>query len=363
VFAPKALEILQNMPIHLRQPSQLQSQPSSLDLNISFFELQIPSRPVCVLVFCPGTLGVEILRIPNELQLHPFSEEVFQWLWHRIAFLIHLGLKRGDDWHDPYWGRVRPKTFRLKNIGGDILFADFLQRKCFLLPGTQVVPIEINDDDSVDEMGFHDEDRSFHWTGIKSAIDQLQKQEAVQIRSSLFPVLSNSSGSILKLARTSLSGSVAGTPQEISRVLKNVADIKATGKACVSGPGGYAQARKHYMAAISELRKIINTSTSSEVHATTGTLLSNIAIAGIEIARTQTPSYGTYTLKEVVEACDVALTNPRIYQATPDAILENYDFEKLWLPADNRQLTQPLCNVWTNSAETLILLYLISISI
>ena len=330
-FAPKALEILRNMPVHLHQRSaKLPSLPLSVDLKISFFELQVPSRPVCVLAICPSTLVVEILRIPDELQLHPFSEEVFQWIWLRIAFLIHLGLKKpngseGNGWHDPHWSRVRPKTFRLKNVGGDILFADFLQRKCFLLPGTQVALTEVDDLDSVDEMGFHNEDRRFHWAFIKFTIDQLQQEEIVKIRSPFFSKLSNSSGSILQMMRSS----PLGTPREITSVLEKVDDIKARGNASVSGPGGYVKARDYYMTAIRELRTIIDPCMSSKaVYATMGTLLSNIAISGIEIAQTQTASYGTYTLKEVVEVCDVALTNPMIYQAMPDRILEKIRFRK-----------------------------------
>lgn len=77
-FAPKALDILRNIPVH--GPS------GNVNLFVSLFELDLPTSPLCVFLACPEMDFVNVLRIPDELQLFPFSKAVFRWIWLRIAF-------------------------------------------------------------------------------------------------------------------------------------------------------------------------------------------------------------------------------------------------------------------------------------
>jgi len=319
-FAPKVEDILRSIPLHSHRNN---SKQDILQLNVSFFQIHIPSNPVCVLVLCPSTDLIEIFRIPDELQLFPFSNDSFEWLWYRIAYLIHLGIEKScdsasNDNRNPYQNRVRPKTFKLKNVAGDVHFSGYLQRKCLLLPGTKVEFIEVDEHSMDDEMGFYDEDRSLWWKDVRVAIKQLQSRESTKRSSSFFTSLNRSHESNLNMMRSSLSSDlVAETSQEVKRVVEKATEMKKNGNLAF-GSFKFELARKYFVFAISELRRIREP--PSEVLAIMGTLLSNFSICGLEMAKTQTAPYGVFTLHEVIAGCHVAIANSSIYKASSDPV-------------------------------------------
>jgi len=318
-FAPRAIDVLRSMPTHFPS-THSQNKLQTLNLHISFFELPIPSSPVCVLLFCPAESTMEFLRIPDEFQLFPFSQESFQWVWNRIAYLIHLGIRKPTNGYvlqNPHETRVRPKAFKIKSVGGDLQFANFLQIKCFLLPGTKVELLEV-DGDFEDEMGFHYEDRELWCADVQSGINQLQKEE-VKKQYAFLSKLKPSSKSILTSMRSSSSESE-------NKVVKRVISIKSAGNAAYGGHR-FQQAQKYYEEGISELRRI-NDPQSKEVFELVGTQLSNYAICGLDMAKSQLPSYGVSTLKEVVAVCDIALLNPKITKALSGAVLAKLRFRR-----------------------------------
>eukprot|EP00977_Amphora_coffeiformis_P011710 scaffold2849_cov174-Amphora_coffeaeformis.AAC.1 len=220
-FAPKVVDILRSIPVD-----------PQLDLHVSFFELQTYSYPVCALVFCPNTSVMEILQLPDELQLFPFSNGSFQWVWLRIAFIIHLGLRQrknqfGDETQTAYQSRVRPGKIKLKCVGGDLQFASFLQLECFSIPGTLVELLEV-DNDSEDEMGLHDEDRDACSAKLESGLRQLRQKEGMK-HSFFLSKLKQASGSILTIMRQSSSNSTTERKNDLSNFYRESLNIKTRG--------------------------------------------------------------------------------------------------------------------------------------
>lgn len=330
-FAPKALDILRNIPTSLFAHKRKMSY-NCLRLCISFFELPVPSAPLCVLVICPATSALEILRIPDKLQLFPFSNDSFEWVWNRVAYCIHRGLLY-DEHDNSFRHRVRPTTFQLKNTaGGDLLLANFLQLKCFQLPGTRVQLVEV-DETSVDEMGFHDQDRDLWWPNVESGIRELQNEEERK-PNGFFARIKPTSMSLLGASVSTLLERKAGTAEEIekkeaaqtAKATKRANTLKNVGNEAFRRDN-FKLARRHYEQGIVELRVIAGTPGKKALQLV-GSLLSNHAVCGLAYAKSQTPSYGAFTLKEVVTVCTIALQNNEIRGAASATILERLRFRK-----------------------------------
>lgn len=109
LFEPKATEISQNMP------------KADESYHIVFKQVPRSPFPIVALSIIPSQQKVnKIIRLPNTLQMSPFSEEAFQYVWLHVAYNIHLG--RVDT-----GSRTRPSTFTVPNSLGNRAFASFLQ--------------------------------------------------------------------------------------------------------------------------------------------------------------------------------------------------------------------------------------------
>jgi len=132
------------------------------------------------------------------------------------------------------------------------------------------------DEDSEDKMRFHDQDRDIWWVR-KSGIHELARQP------SFFLKLNPSSKSILAMMRHSPPQLVAETPEEVGQVMKEV-DTKKSIANKEFNSGKLETSRKYYEAGISQLRRIWDPA-KKEVFELMGSLLSNHAICGLEIAK------------------------------------------------------------------------------
>mmetsp|Transcript_12243 Transcript_12243/g.22953 ORF Transcript_12243/g.22953 Transcript_12243/m.22953 type:complete len:767 (-) Transcript_12243:650-2950(-) len=316
-FGPKAIEILKSIPpTCYTLPGK-----SNISLHIRFFEVKKYTFPVCVLLACPDTKFWDVLRLPDDLQLFPFSEQAFQWIWLRIAFIIHLGIQTEED--NPYARRVRPSKFKLQDVDGDRHFADFLQVKCFSIPGTKV-ELEDYDKDRGDGaiLGVHQEEMSSIGSKKLFQIEkQLVEEERVthSLQVNFWLRFEHTFRRPFELSR-SCDGNQQlipkNSPQEAS-VLNEVATLKNMGGDLFTKMH-HAEARSLYLKAFSRLRCL--RTPSRNVMQTAAALLSNHAICCLEIAKTQDTETGVQTLKEAIIGCNLVLEGNNIGISTAISI-------------------------------------------
>eukprot|EP00977_Amphora_coffeiformis_P025473 scaffold20092_cov85-Amphora_coffeaeformis.AAC.1 len=133
--------------------------------------------------------------------------------------------------------------------------------------------------------------------------------------------------------RQSSSNSTTERKNDLSNFYRESLNVKTRGNNAFK-VGKFNLARKLYIDGLSRLMNIRNPSTGEALQLA-GTLLSNYAACGLEVAKTQVPYTGMLSLKEVVEVCNIALANDAICQALSDAVLAKIRFRKDL--ASNRQ--------------------------
>lgn len=334
-FGPKSVEILKSIPTTCYRLSGSAPLPclSNVILDIRFFEVtSAPTKPVCVLLACPDTNFWDILRLPQNLQLFPFSDQAFEFIWSRIAFLIHLGLQVQETITDPYARRIRPTKCRLRDVAGDRRFADFLQIKCLTIHGTKVELREFDEDDGDSSiLGLHPEESYLYDTKLLLKMKQ-EIEEDEQVLEPQFPFwykIHHRSGTPLQLIR-------AGNPQQIiasdstdvNDIMKEVSSLKDLGnrhfEMCM-----HAKAQKEYLKGIARIRCIHNP--AREALELLGALLSNHALCCLELAKVQTPTRGSFTLKEAILGCDLVLSGHGelgLLAALSSALVEKLQFRR-----------------------------------
>lgn len=110
LFRTKALEIFQNLP------------KTDETMHIEFKQVPRPPFSMIAIAFLPSQRRiVKIVRLPDTLQMMPFSIESFQYVWLLIAFDIHLGRLGTNE-------RVRPVVFTVPDTHGNHAFASFLEQ-------------------------------------------------------------------------------------------------------------------------------------------------------------------------------------------------------------------------------------------
>lgn len=84
---------------------------------------QIPLAPFSYTVYAIVPIrkqAIKMVKLPDYLQMCPFSEESFRYAWYRIAFELHLGNPVTKE-------RKRPKCFTVLDSHGNRQFVEFLR--------------------------------------------------------------------------------------------------------------------------------------------------------------------------------------------------------------------------------------------
>lgn len=109
-FSTRIVEIFQDMPAS-----------DSYSMHLEYRQVPRAPFPWVVYAIRPKQKSVvKVVRLPEDLQYSAFTQESFEYAWHRIAFELHLG-------HPLTKERLRPTAITVLDTHGNRQFAAFLR--------------------------------------------------------------------------------------------------------------------------------------------------------------------------------------------------------------------------------------------
>mmetsp|Transcript_5372 Transcript_5372/g.12205 ORF Transcript_5372/g.12205 Transcript_5372/m.12205 type:complete len:867 (-) Transcript_5372:35-2635(-) len=301
LFRPKALEIVQNLPM--------------IDdtMHIEFKQVPRSPFPMVAISFIPSKRKVQkIVRLPDSLQMIPFSKEAFQFVWLRIAFDIHLGRLGTDE-------RVRPMKFSVPDTHGNNAFASYLED---MLKDSDTKVQRVSHTDTIK-------------TGKRSTSLGQLVSETLSLYLDIPGVLVDSDSAHDIVARA----------QEdfVDRIIEQqMSDIESEDDAFYSEEAGQMKARGNqyfqaqdfnaavrcYSIALGQMRRVVEH--DQVTHKLLGTLLSNRAACflGLLVEGQHSLEFRKVLARNAINDCTSAIENSWASSSLPYTIMEKLRFRR-----------------------------------
>ena len=281
-FGAKSSQIYCNMPI------------ASDELHLEY--RQLPHAPFRYVVYALDPQQkylIKVVILPDDLQLCPFSNESFQFVWHRIVFELHLGNVKTRE-------RSRPRSFTVLNSDGNRRFAEFLRRTT---KGSGTVIRSVSHMESILLSGGCGRE----WSDLGTIVQEIEERISIFLKNkrSEDQLLQPQISSIYRLANEAANAMYIDYTRE--EVEKRARDMKIQGNRLFLS-SDFVGATKCYSTVLELGRRLPEH--PDEIKVLLLTTLSNRAASSLERERRE----GSSTLKRalckaVIKDCSVALSS------------------------------------------------------
>ena len=302
-FSKRSKEIYLNLPV------------SAGAIHIEYRE--IPRVPFPIVVYAIRADRKELVKaveLPGNIQISPFSEESFRFVWLRIAFDLHLGRVGTEE-------RTRPTEFTVLDTHGNREFASYLRNE---LDGSGTTVRLVSDSEPVGR-GRRKNQKKRLGDIVRQIEHRLLEIPGFLIdnKSAFDGVISSAQQAFIRQYARDTFTQVGNDERQIRQ---NAEQLKTQGNNLFAS-SDHSGANRCYSIAIQLLRLLIEHNNDS--YLLLGTLLSNRAATFLEMeGQRSSPEFQKLLTQNAIRDCTVALESSWSSTVLPQRINDKLKFRR-----------------------------------